>query len=150
MKVTVFLLVVLGIIAAVCAVLLINTLDIAGVRSARNKAEVPVVKATQSLPARTILTEEVLKSEIPVLVDLWAPWCGPCRALTPTVEDIASEYDGKLKVVKLNIDESPTIAANYSVISIPTLLIFKNGNVEGQIVGLVGKDKIEAKFVNLI
>jgi len=94
--------------------------------------------------------QEVLKSEIPVLVDLWAPWCGPCRALTPTVEDIASEYDGKLKVVKLNIDESPTIAANYSVMSIPTLLIFKDGNVEGQIVGLVGKDTIEAKFINLI
>ena len=94
--------------------------------------------------------QEVLKSEIPVLVDLWAPWCGPCRALTPTVEDIASEYDGKLKVVKLNIDESPTIAANYSVMSIPTLLIFKAGNVEGQIVGLVGKDKIEAKFIDLI
>jgi thioredoxin len=93
---------------------------------------------------------EVLKSEIPVLVDLWAPWCGPCRALTPTIDAIAAEYEGKLKVVKVNIDESPTIAANYSVMSIPTLLIFKDGNVEGQIVGLVGKDKIEAKFANLI
>ncbi len=93
---------------------------------------------------------EVLKSEIPVLVDLWAPWCGPCRALTPTIDAIAAEYEGKLKVVKVNIDESPTVAANYSVMSIPTLLIFKDGNVEGQIVGLVGKEKIEAKFTNLI
>ncbi len=94
--------------------------------------------------------QEVVKSEIPVLVDLWAPWCGPCRAISPTVEEIAGEYEGKLKVVKLNIDESPTVAANYSIMSIPTLLIFSDGKVEGQVVGLVGKDKIVGKFSHLI
>ena len=93
---------------------------------------------------------EVLQSEIPVLIDLWAPWCGPCRALTPIVEAIADEYEGKLKVVKLNVDESPTIAANYQVMSIPTLLIFKEGQVEAQLIGLVSKDKIISKFESLL
>ena len=94
--------------------------------------------------------EEVLKSEIPVLVDLWAPWCGPCKAINSTVEEIADEFEGKLKVVNVNIDESPAIASNYRVMSIPTLLIFNKGNVEGQIVGLVSKSKIIDKFASLI
>ena len=93
---------------------------------------------------------EVLQSEIPVLIDLWAPWCAPCRALTPIVEDIAGDYEGKLKVVNLNVDESPTIAANYQVMAIPTLLIFKNGQVEAQLIGLVSKDKIISKFESLL
>ena len=89
--------------------------------------------------------QEVLKSDLPVVIDLWAPWCGPCRAITPIVEEIGSEYEGKVKVVKLNIDESPSIAAQYQVMSIPTLLFFKDGKVESQIIGLVGKDKIAGK-----
>ncbi len=94
--------------------------------------------------------EKVLKSDIPVLVDLWAPWCGPCKAIGPTVSELAEEYTGRLKVVKLNIDQSPELATKYNVMSIPTLLIFKDGQVDGQIIGLVGKDKIESKFKHLI
>ena len=93
---------------------------------------------------------EVLKSEVPVIVDLWAPWCGPCKALGPTLANIAEEYDGKVKVVKINIDDNPSVAANYNVMSIPTLLFFKDGSVEGKIVGLVSKDKIIDKFSSLI
>ena len=89
---------------------------------------------------------EALKSDLPVLVDFWAPWCGPCKALTPIVEKLVAELDGKVKVCKLNIDESPDIAGKYSIMSIPTLLIFKNGAVSDQLVGLVSKDKIMAKL----
>jgi thioredoxin 1 len=94
--------------------------------------------------------QEVLQSNIPVMVDLWAPWCGPCRSIAPTVEKIAAEYEGRMKVCKLNIDTSPAIAAKYSVMSIPTLLFFKNGEVASQIVGLVNKEKIVDKFKDLI
>ena len=90
--------------------------------------------------------QEVLKSEIPVVIDLWAPWCGPCKALTPTLESVAADYEGKVKVVKLNIDDNPSIAAQYQVMSIPTLLFFKGGKVESQVIGLVGKDKIANKI----
>ncbi len=89
---------------------------------------------------------EALKSDLPVLVDFWAPWCGPCKALTPIVEKLVAELDGKVKVCKLNIDESPDIAGKYSIMSIPTLLIFKDGAVSDQLVGLVSKDKIMAKL----
>ena len=94
--------------------------------------------------------QEVLKSEMPVVIDLWAPWCGPCKALTPTLESVAADYDGKVKVVKLNIDDSPSIAAQYQVMSIPTILFFKDGKVESQIIGLVGKDKITGKIEPLL
>ena len=94
--------------------------------------------------------QEVLKSDIPVIIDLWAPWCGPCKALTPILESIAADYEGKVKVVKLNIDESPTIAAQYQVMSIPTVLFFKDGNVESQVIGLVGKDKIARKIDTML
>jgi len=89
---------------------------------------------------------EVLQSEIPVLVDFWAPWCGPCKALLPIIQKLADEVDGKVKVCKVNIDESPEIASKYSIMSIPTLLVFVNGTVSDQLVGLVQKDKIMDKL----
>lgn len=94
--------------------------------------------------------KEVLQSEQPVAIDLWAPWCGPCRAITPIMEEIASDFSGKAKVVKLNVDDNPAIAAKYRIMSIPTILFFKNGNVEAQIVGLVPKAKIANKINELL
>ena len=86
---------------------------------------------------------EVLKSKEPVLVDFWAAWCAPCRAITPVVEQLAKEHAGKVKIGKLNIDESPQVPTQYEVRSIPTLLMFKDGKVIGQLVGAVPKPKID-------
>jgi len=86
---------------------------------------------------------EVLKASQPVLIDFWATWCGPCRAIAPVVEQLAKEYAGKLKVGKVNIDEHPKTPTTYDVRSIPTLLLFKDGKVVGQIVGAVPRPKIE-------
>ena len=91
--------------------------------------------------------KEVLQSSIPVLVDFWATWCGPCQALAPTLEEIADDYQGKIKVVKIDIDQNPESAAQYNVRSIPTLLIFKNGNVEDSKIGLQSKSQL-ATFID--
>ena len=89
---------------------------------------------------------EVVNSTTPVLVDFWAPWCAPCKAIMPTVESIAEEMAGKIKVVKINIDESPELANQFSIMSIPTLLIFDKGQVAEQIGGTPNKDKILSKL----
>jgi thioredoxin 1 len=86
--------------------------------------------------------EVVLTSDTPVVVDFWAEWCGPCRLVHPELEKIKTEYEGKLKVVKLNIDEAPTVAAKYGIMSIPTIALFVDGAVRSQVVGARPKDDI--------
>jgi thioredoxin 1 len=85
---------------------------------------------------------EVLRSDLPVLVDFWAPWCGPCKSIAPIVEEIAVEYEGKLKVTKLNVDDHPDTASRYGIRGIPNLIILKAGAVKEQIVGAVPKAKL--------
>jgi thioredoxin 1 len=87
--------------------------------------------------------EEVLKSELPVLVDFWAVWCAPCHMVAPSVENLAQSYKDKMKVVKVNVDENPKTPANYGILSIPTLLLFKGGELKETIVGAVPQNKIE-------
>ena len=94
--------------------------------------------------------EEVLKSEQPVLVDFWAVWCGPCKALGPTVDAVAAAYAGRLKVIKVNVDENGATPSRYGIRGIPALLFFKGGKVADQIVGYVPQDVIEEKLQRLL
>jgi thioredoxin 1 len=93
---------------------------------------------------------EVLKSDTPVLVDFWAEWCGPCRMVAPVVDEIASEQAGALKVLKLNVDENPETARAYRVMSIPTLMVFKDGQEAKRIVGAKGKSQLMAEVSEFI
>ena len=94
--------------------------------------------------------QEVLKSELPVLVDFWAVWCGPCKAIGPIVEGMAASYAGKLKVAKVNVDENGATPSRYGIRGIPALLFFKGGKVTDQIVGFVPQDVIDEKIKRLL
>lgn len=88
--------------------------------------------------------EDVLKAEVPVLVDYWADWCGPCKMIAPILDEIAEEYSGKVKVAKLNIDENPNTPPRYGIRGIPTLMLFKNGSVEATKVGALSRSQLAA------
>jgi thioredoxin 1 len=94
--------------------------------------------------------EEVAASEVPLVVDFWAEWCGPCRMVAPVLEDIATQHEGKLRITKLNVDDAPDIARRYEVMSIPTLLVFKDGLLKKRMIGAKGKNQLLAELAEFL
>ncbi len=93
---------------------------------------------------------EVLKSDLPILVDFWAPWCGPCRAIAPTVEQLAKDYSGKIRFAKCNVDDNPLTPRSFDIKAIPTLIIFKGGKIQDKITGMTAKSKLEETLNKLV
>ncbi len=97
-----------------------------------------------------IFDKEVLQSKIPVLVDFWAPWCAPCRVVSPIIEELGTEYNGKIKVAKINVDDNSETASKYSVMSIPSIFIFKNGKPVKTMVGAQGKESFKKEIEEVL
>ena len=119
----------------------VNEISIRSYLSMDSKEPMAVTDAT--------FEEEVEKSSLPVLLDCWAPWCGPCLILGPIIEQLAEELDGRIKIAKLNVDESPQTAVKFGIMSIPTMLIFKDGEVVDRLVGAQPKKAIEKRLAKL-